>query len=180
MTKQEELATKKDLGELEGRLTTQIGANATKIDGNAAKIDGNAAKIDANATKIDQVEKNLSAKIDVNATKIDANAAKIDANAAKIDRVERNLGAKIDANSEAISKLTSLALENKDDIKKMATREYMDKRLDDIVTGQDKMIKLYMNLDQERTATKGRVDRIEGDVEENKSKIRELEAKVAR
>ena len=159
MTKQEELATKEDLGELEGRLTTQIGANATKIDGNAAKID-------ANAAKIDQVEKNLSAKID--------------ANAAKIDRVERNLGAKIDANSEAISKLTSLALENKDDIKKMATREYMDKRLDDIVTGQDKMIKLYMNLDQERTATKARVDRIDGDVEKNKSKIRELEAKVAR
>jgi hypothetical protein len=116
VTKQEELATKKDLGELEGRLTTQIGANATKID----------------------------------------------------------------ANSEAISKLTSLALENKDDIKKMATREYMDKRLDDIVTGQDKMIKLYMNLDQERTATKARVDRIDGDVEKNKSKIRELEAKVAR
>jgi len=115
MTKQEELATKEDLGELEGRLTTQIGANATKID----------------------------------------------------------------ANSEAISKLTSLALENKDDIKKMATREYMDKRLDDIVTGQDKMIKLYMNLDQERTATKARVDRIDGDVEKNKSKIRELEAKVA-
>jgi len=166
MTKQEELATKEDLGELEGRLTTQIGANATKIDGNAAKIDGNAAKIDANAAKIDQVEKNLSAKID--------------ANAAKIDRVERNLGAKIDANSEAISKLTSLALENKDDIKKMATREYMDKRLDDIVTGQDKMIKLYMNLDQERTATKARVDRIDGDVEKNKTKIRELEAKVAR
>ena len=165
MTKQEELATKEDLGELEGRLTTQIGANATKIDGNAAKID-------ANAAKIDQVEKNLSAKID-------ANSAKIDANAAKIDRVERNLGAKIDANSEALSKLTSLALENKDDIKKMATREYMDKRLDDIVTGQDKMIKLYMNLDQERTATKARVDRIDGDVEKNKSKIRELEAKVA-
>jgi len=170
MTKQEELATKEDLGELEGRLTTQIGANATKIDTNAAKIDrvekNLSTKIDANAAKIDQVEKSLSTKID--------------ANTAKIDRVERNLGAKIDANSEALSKLTSLALENKDDIKKMATREYMDKRLDDIVTGQDKMIKLYMNLDQERTATKARVDRIDGDVEKNKSKIRELEAKVAR
>jgi len=159
MTKQEELATKEDLGELEGRLTTQIGANATKIDGNAAKID-------ANAAKIDQVEKNLSAKID--------------ANAAKIDRVERNLGAKIDANSEAISKLTSLALENKDDIKKMATREYMDKRLDDIVTGQDKMIRLFMNVNQEQVAATARADRIEAEVGENKTKIRELEAKVAR
>jgi len=158
MTKQEELATKEDLGELEGRLTTQIGANA--------------AKIDANAAKIDQVEKNLSAKID-------ANSAKIDANAAKIDRVERNLGAKIDANSEAISKLTSLALDNKDEIKKMATKEDMDKRLDDIVTGQDKMIRLFMNVNQEQVAATARADRIEDDVEENKSKIRELEAKVA-
>jgi len=152
VTKQEELATKEDLGELEGRLTTQIGANAAKIDGNAAKIDANAAKIDVNAAKIDQVEKNLSAKIDAN-------------------------GSKIDSIATSLSRLTSIVLENRE---RMANKEEMNKRLDRIVTGQDKMIKLYMNLDQERTATKARVDRIDGDVEKNKTKIRELEAKVAR
>jgi len=52
MTKQEELATRKDLEKLENRLTTQIGANA--------------AKIDANAARIDRVERNLGAKIDAN------------------------------------------------------------------------------------------------------------------
>ena len=140
VTKQEELATKKDLGELEGRLTTQIGANA-------AKINGNATKIDANAAKIDQVEKNLSAKID--------------ANAAKIDRVERNLGAKIDANSEAISKLTSLALENKDELKKMATKEDMDKRLDEVVSILDGLAHSFSILEQEKVVVNKRLDRIE-------------------
>ena len=54
MTKQEELATKKDLKKLEDALTV---------------------KIDGNGKKIDQVEKNLTAKIEANAAKIDANSA---------------------------------------------------------------------------------------------------------
>jgi len=170
VTKQEELATKKDLKKLEDALTT--------------KLDANAAKIDANSTKIDRVEKTLGAKIDANNAKIDhveeTLGAKIDANAAKIDQVEKNLSAKIDTNSEAISRLTSLALENKDEIKKMAKQEDMDKRLDEIVSAIDGLARSFSILGQERIATTARVDRIEADVRENKTKIRELEAKVAR
>jgi len=121
MTKQEELAARKDLGKLEDRLTTQIGANA--------------AKIDANAAKIDRVERNLGAKIDANSSKIDSLAG-------------------------SLTRLTSIVLENRE---QMATKEEMNKRLDQIVTGQDKMVQLYMNLDQERVATMARVDRLQGD-----------------
>ena len=66
MTKQEELATKKDLKKLEDALTIQI---------------------DGNGKKIDQVEKNLTTKIEANAAKIEANAAKIDANSATLSRL---------------------------------------------------------------------------------------------
>ena len=122
MTKQEELATRKDLEKLEDRLTAKIGANAAKID---------------------------------------TNSAKIDANAAKIDRVERNLGAKIDANSEAISKLTSLVLDNKDEIKRMATKEDMDRRLDEVVNILDGLAHSFSILEQERVVANKRLDRIE-------------------
>jgi len=117
-------------------------------------------------------------------TQIGANAAKIDANAAIINRVERNLGAKIDANSSKIdslagslTRLTSIVLENRE---QMATKEEMNKRLDQIVTGQDKMVQLYMNLDQERVATMARVDRLQGDMQQNRTRIEDLETKVAR
>ena len=120
------------------------------------------AKIDANATKIDQVEKNLSAKIDANASKIEDNAAKID------------------ANSKTLNRLTSLALENKVEIKKMAKQEDMDKRFDEIVSAIDGLARSFSILEQERVATTARVDGIEADVRQNKAKIQELEAKVAR
>ena len=122
MTKQEELATRKDLKKLEDRLT---------------------------------------AKIDANSAKIDANAAKIDANAAKIDQVERNLGAKIDANSDAISKLTFLVLDNKDAIKRMATKEDMDRRFDEVVNILDGLAHSFSILEQEKVVVDKRLDRIE-------------------
>jgi len=112
VTKQEELATKKDLKKLEDTLT--------------AKIDANAAKIDANAAKIDQVEKNLSAKID--------------------------------ANSQTLSRLTSLVLDNGE---RMATKENMNKRLDEIVSGIDGLARSFSILQQERVVTNKRLDRIE-------------------
>jgi len=133
MTKQEELATRKDLEKLEDRLTAKIGANAAKIDANSTKIEANGKKIDANA-------------------------AKIDANAAKIDQVEKNLSAKIDANSQTLSRLTSLVLDNGE---RMATKENMNKRLDEIVSGIDGLARSFSILQQERVVTNNRLDRIE-------------------
>jgi len=95
--------------------------------------------------------------------------AKIDAN-----------GAKIDANSGTLSRLTSLALNNQAEIKKIVTRDEFNRRMDEVISGQDKMVQIFMHLDEERVAATARVDRIEGDVQENKLKIQELQTKIAR
>ena len=105
--------------------------------------------------------KDLKKLEDTLTAKIDANAAKIDANAAKIDQVKRNLGAKIDANSEAISKLTSLVLHNKDAIKRMATKEDMDRRFDEVVNILDGLAHSFSILEQEKVVVDKRLDRIE-------------------
>jgi len=144
MKQQDELATKKDVEKVEGRLQN--------VENGLQKVEN----------KLQKVEERLS-------TKIDANSAKIDANAAKID-----------ANSGALSRLTSVVLDNQAEIKKMVTRDEFNRRMDEVITGQDKMVHLFMNLDQERVATTARIYRIEGDVQENRTKIQELAAKVAR
>jgi len=82
----------------------------------------------------------------------------IDANAAKIDQVEKNLSAKIDANSQTLSRLTSLVLDNGE---RMATKENMNKRLDEIVSGIDGLARSFSILQQERVVTNKRLDRIE-------------------
>jgi len=133
MTKQEELATKKDLKKLEDTLTVKVDANGNKID----QVERNlSAKIDANATKIDQVEKNLSAKIDANS-------------------------AKIDANSATLSNLTTLALENQADIKMMMTRDEFNRRFDEVVSGIDGLARSFSILEQEKVVINNRLDRIE-------------------
>jgi len=144
MKQQDELATKKGLEKVEGRLQN--------VENGLQKVEN----------KLQKVEERLS-------TKIDANSAKIDANAAKID-----------ANSGALSRLTSVVLDNQAEIKKMLTRDEFNRRMDEVITGQDKMVQLFMNLNQERVATTARIDRIEGDVKKNRTKIQELAAKVAR
>ena len=73
--------------------------------------------------------------------------AKIDANAAKID-----------ANSQTLSRLTSLVLDNGE---RMATKENMNKRLDEIVSGIDGLARSFSILQQERVVTNNRLDRIE-------------------
>jgi len=151
MKQQDELATKKDLGKVEGRLQN--------VENGLQKVEGRLQNVENGLQK---VEERLS-------TKIDANSAKIDANAAKID-----------ANSGALSRLTSVVLDNQAEIKKMVTRDEFNRRMDEVITGQDKMVHLFMNLDQERVATTARIYRIEGDLQENRTKIQELAAKVAR
>ena len=73
--------------------------------------------------------------------------AKIDANAAKID-----------ANSQTLSRLTSLVLDNGE---RMATKENMNKRLDEIVSGIDGLARSFSILQQERVVINKRLDRIE-------------------
>lgn len=126
-----------------------------------AKIDANGAKIGANG-----------AKIDTNSKKIDANAAKIDANSKKIDAN----GKKIDAISATLNRLASQVLDNRE---RMATKEETNRRFDEIIKGQDRMMVVLLRVDQERAATNARIDRVELGVEANKSEIKRIRTKLA-
>ena len=133
------------------------------------------------ATKgdLDQLKQELITKIDANGKKIDANSTKIDVNGVKIDansaKIEAN-GKKIDDISATLSRLTSLVLDNRE---RMATKEEMDRRFDEIIKGQDRMMVVLLRVDQERAATNARIDRVEGDVETNKNEIKRIKTKLA-
>ena len=149
---------------VEQRLTAKIEANTAKIEENGRKIDANAAKIEENGRKIDA----NTAKIEENGHKIDANAAKIEEN-----------GHKIDANTKRLDKLTIEVLNNRELIEQRATREELNKRFDELVTGIDGVMAILRGWEQERTATNARLDRVEVDVDKNKRDIKEIKTKLA-
>jgi len=124
---------------------------------------------DEPATKgdLDQLKQELSAKIEANTAKIEANGKKIETNAAKID-----------TNTRRLDKLTAAVLKNRELIGQMVSRDEFNKRMDELVTGQDKMMLILTRLDQERVATNARLDRVEKDVEKNKVEIRKIKAKL--
>ncbi|MCD6494569.1 hypothetical protein J7K60_00795 [Candidatus Bipolaricaulota bacterium] len=157
----DEPATKGDLDQLKHQLITKIDANSAKIEANGVKIDANGTKIEANSKKIDA----NGAKIEANGKKIDANGTKIEANGKKIDDI-----------SATLNRLTSLVLDNRE---RMATKEEMNRRLDEIIKGQDKMMVVLLRVDQERAATNARIDRVEGDVDTNKNEIKRIKTKLA-
>ncbi|HDL85110.1 MAG TPA: hypothetical protein ENH11_02060 [Candidatus Acetothermia bacterium] len=99
------------------------------------------------ATKkgLDQLKQELIVKIDVNAEKIDANTT-------------------------SISRLTAQVIENHEDIGKMLTREEHKKDYNELLRGQDEMMVVLLRIDQERAATNARIDRVESDIQELKSR----------
>jgi len=136
---------------------------------------------DEPATKgdLDQLKQQLVAKIDANGAKIGDNGAKIDTNSKKIDangeKIDAN-GKKIDIISVTLNRLTSQVLDNRE---RMATKEEMNRRFDEIIKGQDRMMVVLLRVDQERAATNARIDRVERDVEANKSEIKRIRTKLA-
>ena len=182
MSHRDEPATKRDLQEVKQELalvkqelTAKIDANATKIESNATKIEENGRKIEANAAKIEE-----------NGRKIEANGRKIAANAAKIDDVEKRLtakieenGRKIEKNAAAISRLTAKVVENGMRLDQMVTRDEFNKRMDEIIAGQDRLSAIFTQLDQERIAVNSRLDRVEADVATNKKDIKKIKTKLA-
>ena len=118
------------------------------------------AQHDEPATKgdLDQLKQQLVAKIDANSVRIDAN------------------GKKIDSISATLNRLTSQVLDNRE---RMATKEELNRRFDEILKGQDRMMVVLLRVDQERTATNVRIDRVELDVEANKSEIKRIRTKLA-
>ena len=118
------------------------------------------AQHDEPATKgdLDQLKQQLVAKIDANSARIDAN------------------GKKIDSISATLNRLTSQVLDNRE---RMATKEEMNRRFDEILKGQDRMMVVLLRVDQERAATNARIDRVELDVEANKSEIKRIRTKLA-
>ena len=155
MSQENEPATKKDLEELNQDLSA-------KIEVNAVKIDANAAKIDANSAKIDDVERRLSAKIDANAGKIEEN------------------GRKIDANSTALSRVTQRVVENSEKIDQLLTMSgKFNEYFDDIINTLDGLAAGFARLDQERVAANAKFERIEKDVDRNKTDIKKIKTKLA-
>jgi len=136
---------------------------------------------DEPATKgdLDQLKQQLVAKIDANGAKIGDNGAKIDTNSKKIDangeKIDAN-GKKIDIISVTLNRLTSQVLDNRE---RMATKEEMNRRFDEIIKGQDRMMVVLLRVDQERAATNARIDRVELGVEANKSEIKRIRTKLA-
>ncbi len=184
--RQDKLATKNDLLQMEHKLAAGIDANGVKIAANAKKIDevekrltekieengakiaANGERIAANAEKIDEVEKRLTEKIEANSAKIDANRAKIEVN-----------GAKIEANSRKIDNLTVQVLENRERIEKMVTREEFNRRMDEVMNSLDALMRVFPRLDEERVVTNARIDQIESDVKKNKAEIEKIKTKLA-
>lgn len=72
--------------------------------------------------------------------------------------------------------MTSLVLDNRE---RMATKEEMNRRLDEIIKGQDRMMVVLLRVDQERAATNARLDRVESDVMTNKNDIKRIKTKLA-
>ena len=160
----EQPATKDDLKQFEERLSAEIRANASKIDANAKKIDTISEQLEANARKIDANAK----KIDTIVERLDANSRKIESNAEKIE-----------ANGRAIRQLTHEVVEIKARLDQTITRDEFKAYFDEIITGQDEMMKILVQLNQERTATNTRLDRVEADVEKNKRDIKKIKSKLA-
>ena len=51
--------------------------------------------------------------------------------------------------------------------------------MDELMTGQDKMMTILIRLDHERVATNARIDRVEKDVDKNEIEIKKIKTKVA-
>ena len=125
MKQQEELATKKDLGKVEGRLQN--------VENGLQKVEQRLGNVEDGLQKVEN----------------------------KLQDVEERLSTKIDANSGTLKRLTSLALENQSEIKKMMTRDEFNKRFDEVVSGIDGLARSFFILEQERVSTNKRIDRIE-------------------
>jgi uncharacterized protein YjgD (DUF1641 family) len=95
-----------------------------------------------------------------------------------LDQVKQELTDKIDANSKKIDNLTVQVINNREEIRKRATREELNQRFDEVISGQDRMMMILTRIDQERAATNARIDRVETDVEKNKSEIKKIKTKL--
>jgi glyceraldehyde-3-phosphate dehydrogenase/erythrose-4-phosphate dehydrogenase len=106
-----------------------------------------------------------------------------------LNQVKQELTGKIDADSAKIDRIALQVIENHEQIERRATREELNQRFDEVISGQDKMMTILTRLDEERVATNARIDRIEGDlsavvlrqadVETNKSEIKMIKTKLA-
>jgi len=80
-----------------------------------------------------------------------------------LHQVKQELAAKID-------NLTIQVINNREEIRKRATREELNQRFDEVIRGQDKMMTILTRIDQKPVATTARIDRIESDVERLKTR----------
>ena len=106
-----------------------------------------------------------------------------------LNQVKQELTDKIDANSAKIDRIALQVIENHEQIERRATREELNQRFDEVISGQDKMMTILTRLDEERVTTNARIDRIEGDlsavvlrqadVETNKREIKRIKTKLS-
>ncbi len=183
----DEPATRNDLNEVEQKLSARIDETRADLQQVEQKL---SARIDETRADLQQVEQKLSAKIDE--TRADLQqveqklSARIDETRADLQQVEQKLSAKIDENAAKIEKngrridrLTREIVGIHERLDHTLTREEFKEYFDEIIRGQDAIMKIVVRLDQERVSTDARLDRVEADVEKNKRDIREIKTKLA-
>ncbi len=137
----------------------------------------------ATRSDLNEVEQKLAAKIDE--TNADLQqvgqklTARIDKTNVALQQVERKLAARIEGNAARIDRLAREIVEIRERLDHTLTREEFKEYFDEIIRGQDEIMKIVVRLDQERTSTAARLDRVESDVEKNKRDIREIKTKLA-
>jgi septation ring formation regulator EzrA len=138
----QELATKRDLNELEKEVDAKVSANGNKIEENGKKVDANSAKIDENRKKIDH-----------NTKKIEENGRKIDANSAALARISKQ----VVENGKQLAQL-------------LVTTEEFKGYFHEIMSSLDDLTSGFAVMNDERAAMNARLDRIEKDVQELKAR----------
>lgn len=116
----------------------------------------------------------MNAHRDEPATKKDLDLVRKD-----LDQVKQVLTDKIDANSTKIDRLTVYAIENRERLDKMLTEEKFKVYFNEIMNSIDGLAKVVSRGEQERAATNSRIDRVEDNVETNKSEIKKIKTKLA-
>ena len=150
MKQQNDLATKKDLEKVEQRLHG--------VENGLQNVEHRLQSVEEKVQSVEEKVQSVEEKVQSVEEKVQSVEEKVQSVEEKVQSVEERLSAKIEANSKAISRLTTLVLNNGE---RMALKEDMDKRLDEVISGIDGLARSFSILEQEKVVTNKRLDRIE-------------------
>jgi len=141
--------------ELLAKLASKEEVAEVKKDVSGLKHDVSGLKQDVSGLKQDV----SGLKQDVSGLKQDVSGLKSDFNELK-EKVS-SIEEKVDRHSETLSKLTSLVLDLRENA---ATKQELDEKFDQIIRGQDTLVKMLERKDHEMTAQDAKSYRLETDI----------------